>query len=87
VRRQRRELRATRRLFGKNSRTFTRLTRLRIATAQRELYSVPGVAATTKPRNYVINFYSILALNPTGIIPMGTPVDLGQPHDRSPIAT
>jgi putative glutathione S-transferase len=52
----------------------------------RELYSVPGIAATTKPRHYVTNYYSILKLNPTGLIPKGTPVDLGQQHDRARIA-
>ena len=41
----------------------------------RELYAVPGVAETVKPRYYVINYYSITRVNPTGIIPKGTPVD------------
>ena len=57
-----------------------------LSNYMRELYSAPGVAATTKPRYYVINYYSILKLNPAGIIPKGTPVDLGQPHDRARIA-
>jgi putative glutathione S-transferase len=52
----------------------------------RELYQVPGVAATVTPRYYVINYYSIPKVNPTGIIPKGTPVDLGQPHDRARLA-
>jgi putative glutathione S-transferase len=41
----------------------------------RELYQVPGVAETVKPRYYVIGYYSITRVNPTGIIPKGTPVD------------
>jgi glutathionyl-hydroquinone reductase len=49
----------------------------------RELYQIPGVAATVTPRYYVINYWSIRKLNPTGIIPKGTPVDLSQPHDRA----
>lgn len=57
-----------------------------LSNYMRELYQVPGVAATTKPRYYVINYYSIRKLNPSGIIPKGTPVDLGQPHDRSRLA-
>jgi glutathionyl-hydroquinone reductase len=57
-----------------------------LSNYMRELYSVPGIAATTKPRYYVINYYAILKLNPTGVIPKGTPVDLGQPHDRASIA-
>ncbi len=52
----------------------------------RELYAVPGIAATVTPRYYVINYYSIKKLNPTGIIPKGTPVDYAQPHDRSRLA-
>jgi putative glutathione S-transferase len=52
----------------------------------RELYQVPGVAATVKPRHYVINYWSIRKVNPTGIIPKGTPVDYEQPHDRARLA-
>jgi putative glutathione S-transferase len=52
----------------------------------RELYQVPGVAETVTPRYYVINYYSIKRVNPTGIIPKGTPVDLNQPHDRARLA-
>jgi putative glutathione S-transferase len=52
----------------------------------RELYQVPGVAATVRPRHYVINYFSIRKVNPTGIIPKGTPVDYAQPHDRARLA-
>jgi putative glutathione S-transferase len=52
----------------------------------RELYQVPGVAATVTPRHYVINYWSIRKVNPTGIIPKGTPVDYEQPHDRARLA-
>jgi putative glutathione S-transferase len=52
----------------------------------RELYRVPGVAGTTFPRHYVINYWSIRKLNPTGIIPKGTPVDFGESHDRARFA-
>ncbi len=47
-----------------------------------ELYNVPGVAATVKPRYYVVNYYSIDRVNPNGIIPKGTPVDLSGRHNR-----
>jgi glutathionyl-hydroquinone reductase len=53
-----------------------------LSNYMRELYRVPGIAATTKPRYYVLNYWSILRVNPTGIIPKGTPVDLTLPHDR-----
>lgn len=52
----------------------------------RELYLVPGIAATVKPRYYVINYWSFKKVNPTGIIPKGTPVDFGQAHDRARLA-
>ena len=52
----------------------------------RELYAVPGVAETVKPRYYVMGYYSIKSVNPAGIIPKGTPVDYRQPHDRARFA-
>ena len=57
-----------------------------LANYMRELYCVPGVAATVKPRYYVINYWSIKRLNPAGIIPKGTPVDFSQPHNRERLA-
>jgi glutathionyl-hydroquinone reductase len=57
-----------------------------LANYMRELYQMPGIADTVKPRYYVINYYSIAKLNPTEIIPKGTPVDLRQPHDRERLA-
>jgi putative glutathione S-transferase len=52
----------------------------------RELYQVPGIAATVKPRYYVLNYWSIRRVNPTGVIPKGTPVDYAQAHDRARLA-
>jgi glutathionyl-hydroquinone reductase len=52
----------------------------------RDLYQVSGVADTVTPRYYVINYYSITKVNPSGIIPKGTPIDLGAPHDRARLA-
>jgi putative glutathione S-transferase len=57
-----------------------------LSNYMRELYQVPGVAGTVKPRYYVINYYSIARVNPTGIIPKGTPVNLELPHDRARLA-
>jgi putative glutathione S-transferase len=57
-----------------------------ILNYMRELYAVPGVAETVKPRYYVMGYYSITRVNPTGIIPKGTPVDYRQPHDRARFA-
>jgi putative glutathione S-transferase len=54
-----------------------------LSNYMRELYSVPGVAATVKPRQYVAGYWSIRRLNPTGIIPKGTPVEYEAPHDRA----
>ncbi|HZT52738.1 MAG TPA: glutathione S-transferase family protein [Stellaceae bacterium] len=52
----------------------------------RDLYRVPGVAETVKARQYVANYWSIRRVNPTGIIPKGTPVDYAGPHDRARFA-
>jgi putative glutathione S-transferase len=52
-----------------------------------DLYQVPGIADTVRPRYYVINYYSIAKLNPTMIIPKGTPIDLDRSHDRARLAT
>jgi glutathionyl-hydroquinone reductase len=57
-----------------------------LSSYMRELYQLPGIAETVKPRYYVINYWSIARLNPLGIIPKGTPVDLTQPHDRARLA-
>ena len=57
-----------------------------LSNYMRELYQAPGIAGTVKPRYYVINYWSIRRVNPTGIIPKGTPVDYGQPHDRARLA-
>ena len=54
-----------------------------LSNYMRDLYSVPGVAATVKPRQYLAGYWSIQRLNPTGIIPKGTPVDYQSPHDRA----
>ena len=52
----------------------------------RELYAVPGIAATVIPRQYVVGYYSIKKLNPAGIMPKGTPVDFSGGHDRARLA-
>jgi putative glutathione S-transferase len=57
-----------------------------LSNYMRELYQIPGIAATVKARYYVVNYYSIRRVNPTGIIPKGMPVDYGQPHDRARLA-
>jgi putative glutathione S-transferase len=58
-----------------------------LSNYMRELYGAPGVAATVTPRYYVMNYWSIKRVNPTGIIPKGTPVDYSQPHDRARMDT
>lgn len=48
----------------------------------RELYAVPGIAETVKPRYYVINYWTIKRLNPMGIIPKGVPADFSSGPER-----
>jgi len=57
-----------------------------LANYTRELYHVPGIAETVKPRYYVLGYYSIKKLNPTGVLPKGTPANFDLPHDRSRLA-
>jgi glutathionyl-hydroquinone reductase len=57
-----------------------------LSNYMRDLYTVPGVATTVKPRQYVAGYWSIQRLNPTGIIPKGTPVDYEAPNDRARFA-
>jgi glutathionyl-hydroquinone reductase len=54
-----------------------------LSNYMRELYQVSGIAATVKPRYYLINYNAIAKVNPTRIIPKGTPIDLDRPHDRA----
>jgi putative glutathione S-transferase len=54
-----------------------------LSNYMRELYRVPGIAATVKPRHYVAGYWSIERLNPTRIIPKGTPVNYDALHDRA----
>src|SRR5262249_24941070 len=52
----------------------------------RGLYGVPGAAEPAKPRYYVMGYYSTPRVNPTGIIPKGSPVDFKKPHARARFA-
>jgi putative glutathione S-transferase len=47
------------------------------------LLAVAGVAPTVNARYYVLGYYSNTNVNPTGIIPRGTPVDFAPPEKRS----
>lgn len=49
----------------------------------RDLYQVPGVAATTRLDHIVTGYYSNARSNPNGIIPAMPALDLGRPHDRA----
>ncbi len=48
----------------------------------RDLYQVPGIAPTVKPRYIMLNYYGIERVNPSGIVPRGMSVDFDRPHDR-----
>jgi putative glutathione S-transferase len=51
----------------------------------RMLLAVPGVLSTVNPRYYVMGYYSNRNVNPTGIIPRGTPVDFSPPERRASV--
>ena len=71
-------------LFKCNYRTLASYCHL--ANYLRDLYQHPGVAETVNLAHFIRGYYSIPALNPTGIIPP-VPRDyaawLTQPHDRA----
>ena len=48
----------------------------------RDLYQVPGIAETVNIDHIKRSYYSIKAVNPTGIVPRGPAVDFSGPHDR-----
>jgi putative glutathione S-transferase len=49
----------------------------------RELYQVDGVAETVDMDHIKQHYYrSMLAINPTGIVPLGPELDFAAPHDR-----
>jgi putative glutathione S-transferase len=50
----------------------------------RELYQVPGIAATCNLDHIKQHYYrSHSSINPTGIVPKGPALDLDAPHDRA----
>lgn len=49
----------------------------------RELYQVPGIAETIDIAGIKAGYYGNMPqVNPTGIVPLGPPVDFTAPHDR-----
>ena len=53
----------------------------------RDLYQLPGVAATFDPVHAKRHYYeSHPTINPNGIVPAGPSLDFGRPHDRARFA-
>lgn len=53
----------------------------------RDLYQLPGIAATFDAGHVKRHYYeSHRTLNPSGIVPVGPPVDFDGPHDRARFA-
>lgn len=49
----------------------------------RELYQLPGIAETVQFDHIKAHYYgAMLAMNPTGIVPLGPQTDLTAPHNR-----
>ena len=49
----------------------------------RDLYQVPGIAATVDINKIKQHYYgSMLSINPTGIVPVGPNLDFSKPHER-----
>jgi putative glutathione S-transferase len=50
----------------------------------RDLYQTPGIAETVNMRHIKGHYYeSHRTINPTGIVPLGPPIDLSRPPGRS----
>jgi putative glutathione S-transferase len=48
----------------------------------RELYQIPGIAETMNIEQIKSGYYTIRAVNPTGIVPAGPEIDFTRPHGR-----
>jgi putative glutathione S-transferase len=48
----------------------------------RELYQMPGIAETVNFRQIKVGYYSIKAVNPSGVVPAGPEIDFTEPHGR-----
>ena len=48
----------------------------------RELYQMPGIADTIDLEQMKAGYYTIPAVNPTQIVPIGPEIDFWQPHGR-----
>ena len=54
----------------------------------RELYQMPKIAETVKFEHIKQHYYgAMLAINPTGIVPLGPIIDLDAPHTRGELET
>ncbi len=53
----------------------------------RDLYQVPGVAATVRLDHIVTSYYSSERVNPNGIVPITPALDFSRPHDRDRFAS
>jgi len=53
----------------------------------RDLYQVPGIADTVNLDHIKLHYYmSMVAINPTRIVPLGPQLDFSAPHDRARFA-
>jgi len=53
----------------------------------RDLYQVPGVAATVHLDHIRRHYYGLRHVNPGGVVPIGPRVDYAAPHDRARFAS
>ncbi|XP_048438711.1 glutathionyl-hydroquinone reductase YqjG-like [Pyrus x bretschneideri] len=53
----------------------------------KDIFQVPGVSSTVNIDHIKQGYYSIAAINPFGIIPIGPNIDYSSPHDRDRFST
>ena len=52
----------------------------------RELYQLPGMAATVNADHIKQTYYRIRCVNPSGVVPKGPAIDIAAPHHRERFA-
>ena len=53
----------------------------------KDIFQVPGVSSTINIDHIKRGYYSIAAINPFGIVPIGPNIDYSSPHDRDRFST
>ncbi|TQD98421.1 hypothetical protein C1H46_016022 [Malus baccata] len=53
----------------------------------KDIFQVPGVSSSVNMEHIRRGYYGLLAVNPSGIVPIGPNIDYSSPHDRDRFST